>query len=194
MNQNPLKQRLVGAIVLVALGIIFIPLFLSGERDDGAPLFGSGEPARPDISAIEKQVLDHAVPEPAPPAEVRTLVDEHTSKQALTPKPNPPVKPKPSTDAESEKQSAPAKAPAASTPAKAWAVQIGSFAEKNNALKLRDKVRGKGFRVFVESVTTSKGRVFRVRVGPEVERAKAEKLQTQLVKKAKLKGMVVAHP
>ncbi len=44
MNESDFKQRMIGAIVLVALGVIFIPILLNGEADDGMPLFGSNIP------------------------------------------------------------------------------------------------------------------------------------------------------
>ena len=46
MEEGRLKQRLVGAIVLVALGVIFIPMLLSGGRDMEMPVFGSNVPER----------------------------------------------------------------------------------------------------------------------------------------------------
>ncbi|VAW93063.1 hypothetical protein MNBD_GAMMA22-605 [hydrothermal vent metagenome] len=44
MNESDFKQRMVGAIVLIALGVIFIPILLNGEADDDMPLFGSNIP------------------------------------------------------------------------------------------------------------------------------------------------------
>lgn len=203
MNHNPLKQRLVGAIVLVALAVIFIPLFLSGERDDGAPLFGSKLPSKPDeLTNMQRQELAHTVPPPAAPSEIRTLVDRDSPPAAVTDTPTTPLSTTPSDKPGAKEKDKPAASapdpakedkPAPSGP-HGWVVQIGSFSNKTNALKLRDKVRGQGFQAFVEAVTNADGRVFRVRVGPEAERSKAEALKTQLASKAKVKGIVVTHP
>ena len=46
MEESRLKQRLVGAVVLVALAVIFIPMLLSGGRDMEMPVFGSNVPDR----------------------------------------------------------------------------------------------------------------------------------------------------
>ncbi|MDH5370815.1 MAG: hypothetical protein OEW99_12370, partial [Gammaproteobacteria bacterium] len=46
MEESRLKQRLTGAIVLVALAVIFIPMLLSGGRDMEMPVFGSNVPER----------------------------------------------------------------------------------------------------------------------------------------------------
>ena len=46
MEQGRLKQRLVGAVVLIALAVIFIPMLLSGGREMEMPVFGSNVPPR----------------------------------------------------------------------------------------------------------------------------------------------------
>ena len=48
MDDNRIKQRIIGAIVLVSLGVIFIPMILSGGREQTMPLFGSPIPPKPD--------------------------------------------------------------------------------------------------------------------------------------------------
>lgn len=186
MDENHLKQRIVGAVVLVALAVIFIPMLLSGDRDEGMSIVESNIPPRPEN--VERVKTLDIEPEQPPPAESmpRQPVDEHT--------------PASSTDSESADQ-APESAPAADTDTdtqdtdgKAWAVQVGSFSKQSNALGLRDKLRKGGYPAFVEKVSTSKGVVYRVRVGPEVRRDKAEALQKELLAKLKLDGLVVAHP
>jgi len=76
---------------------------------------------------------------------------------------------------------------------KSWSVQLGSFKTKPNALKLRDALRVKGFASYVEAVTNRYGERYRVRVGPELARANAEKLKKQLAKVTKLDGLIVSH-
>jgi len=46
VEEGRLKQRLVGAVVLVALAVIFIPMLFSGGRDMEMPVFGSNVPER----------------------------------------------------------------------------------------------------------------------------------------------------
>lgn len=76
---------------------------------------------------------------------------------------------------------------------KSWAVQLGSFKTKPNALRLRDKLRGKGFPSYVEAVTSAKGARYRVRVGPELKRTNAIALKKRLANVAKLDGLIVSH-
>jgi len=75
----------------------------------------------------------------------------------------------------------------ATSPKPAWALQIGSFGDKNNALKMRDDYRNKGFAAYVDEDSGS----FRVRIGPELDRERMEKLQDRILKQEKIKGMIV---
>jgi DedD protein len=191
VDENQLKQRIVGAIVLVALAVIFIPMLFSGDKDKGMSIFGTNIPPKPDNVAKVK-TLEIPSPQQPPAAEkvIRTPVDEQNveSVKADSKKPV----------SEEEKPAVVSKRePGVTTKskdAKAWAVQVGSFSNPDNALGLRNKLRDKGYSAFVEKVTTSKGEVYRVRVGPEVKRSEAEALQQELQAKLKLKGLVVAHP
>ncbi len=218
MNQAPhnteqsvqIKQRVIGAIVLVALGVIFIPMLLNSERglDDGMPIFGSNIPDRPDYISrksakesaqkttaviIKSQAdFDSRVPvdEHTPPLKSETVasfakIDSKKKKLPNKAKSNQ-VKPKKVITAKTK--------PTAKQPAKAWAIQVGSFSDRSNAFKLRNKLRSKKFITFVEAVKTSTGRVYRVRVGPEIQRSQADKIKKRLEAELKINGLVVAHP
>lgn len=188
MNEK-LKQRLVGAVVLASLAIIFIPMLLDGGERSGMPMFGSNIPAKPDY---EFEPLDIPL-QPVPPiAEERpVLIDKpepppqptaRTEEKAQS-KPEPPVAmPKP----------APA-APIADSEPSAWVVQVGSFSQSSNALALRDKLRGKGFTAFVEKLKAGGTTVYRVRIGPEIKRENAEKQLQRLQREMQLKGIVMGH-
>lgn len=73
-------------------------------------------------------------------------------------------------------------------------VQVGSFGNRANALALQKKLRKHQFPAFVEFVKNKDGSVYRVRVGPEVKRAKAEKVMQAIHKKLEIKGVVMSHP
>ena len=208
-----IKQRVIGAIVLVSLGIIFIPMLLNSERslDDGMPVFGSNIPNKP--AYISKKSEKMTTPSSGAiiiksqaDFDSRTIVDEHTpivkddsvasfakvdKANKVTNKSKAPIKKKTTT---TKKIITAKKTPSAKKAAKAWAIQVGSFSERKNAFSLRNKLRKKQFTAFVESVKTAKGHVYRVRVGPEVKRTQAEKTQKRLVKELKISGLVIAHP
>jgi DedD protein len=85
---------------------------------------------------------------------------------------------------------APARAPVAA----GFAVQIGALKSEPDANTLAARARGAGFTAFVERVVTDDGPLWRVRVGPELQRANAERLKTQVAQKLQIDGMVVTHP
>lgn len=75
----------------------------------------------------------------------------------------------------------------------AWAVQLGSFKDKNNAKNLADKLRAAGYKAFTREVKSQKGTQIRVYIGPESQQASAAKLSTQLEQEMKLHGFVVMY-
>lgn len=190
MDSKLLKRRVIGAAVLVALGVIFIPMILSGGRDE-MPLFGSNIPGQPKAIRDLKS-LEIPMPQEIPPSEeeVRIPVDER-----LPPAKHDPVKSasQPSDNTNSE-QSASAAAPAASATAKGWVVQVGSFSRRANALALQKKLRRYQFPAFVEQVSNKHGAVYRVRVGPETQRSDAQAQLQAIQKKLKIRGVVMSHP
>ena len=196
MDEHTFKQRIVGAIVLVALAVIFIPMLLPGSRDIGFSDNGSPIPPKPaELENLKVLELEKPQPVPTPREIVRTPIDEHS-----------PVAPPEDVEAPATdktplpEETLPAKTtseaaqPAATTP-KAWAVQVGSFTQRDNAMRLRDQLRSKGYKAFVEQITSADKTFYRVRVGPEVSRDKAVALQKDLQSKMKLQdSTVVSHP
>jgi cell division septation protein DedD len=77
--------------------------------------------------------------------------------------------------------------------AKAWVVQVGSFSSVDNARKLRDKLRKQGYTAFVDTGSTGKKTLYRVRVGPEVKRQAAEKTRDRLNKRLQIQGVIRPH-
>jgi DedD protein len=192
-----LKQRLVGAIVLVALGVIFIPAFLEGpsrtlvpemeefpevidqQLSDPLDVF----PTPRDVPAAPEQAVVLADPEPETASEAQ---DEEKTEEA-EPAP-PPVE----QEAVVAPAAEPAEAVASAGPLDGWVVQAGSFSSEQNALRLRDKLRAGGFVTQVEKVTVAGKAHFRVRIGPFLERAEAERNQKQLRDKFALEGRVLS--
>ena len=214
---NQLKQRLVGAIVLVALAVIFIPMLLPGKGDLGSGIEGSNIPAEPDFRFPPVPVAPQAPPLAEAPAVPLGDAAETDAGKAVSQPPSDDkvsgeVLPLPKTVAEEAAPTKPAvkpstksifelpsKADAAAAKAKpskvgGWVIQVGSFSARGNAQALRDKLRKQGYVSFVESIKGQTGRVYRVRVGPELTKQAAETLRQRLTKEAGLKGLVQAYP
>lgn len=197
MDRLQLKQRIVGAIVLVALGVIFIPMVLNHD-DSTSGISGSNIPEKPrELEQLATQTVPALPPTPAQPTETRQLVDKDTpplpkateqlaQETATSPK-SETTPPAPTTET-TTKPSEPAKT-------RGWVVQIASFTDRKKALQLRDRLRKAKYTSFVESVTGKRGTLYRVRVGPVIKREEADSLQAKIAKQLKLKGaLVMAYP
>lgn len=192
-EHSPLKKRIVGAIVLISLAVIFIPMFLSSEKpyDDGMPTFGSNIPSQPDsLAQLKADKLEPSVPKPDVQPVERIPVDKHTTKikpediDVVTPE-----KPQQQAPVKTDKQDK-----SSTAAGNTYAVQVASFSSRKNAIRLRDKLRGKSFKSFVEAIKTEKGVRYRVRVGPEINKTDAEKTRKKIKQHFKLSGLVVRHP
>lgn len=87
-----------------------------------------------------------------------------------------------------------ADAPASAlAPARAggWAVQLGALKAESDATRLRDRLRSAGFTSFVDKVDANGSTLWRVRAGPEVDRAAADKLRASIRERMKLDGIIV---
>jgi DedD protein len=180
MDQK-LKQRLIGAVVLVSLAVIFVPVILEGPRDEWAPRDHT-IPEPPNLGYSEPTELPLPMPVPA------VGKPQHGGDDAAIPAavPEPPA--------------APAPRPVVKTPtptsekpslATGWYVQVGSFSQTDNADRLRDRLRAAGQPAHRQSVKTGQVTGYRVLVGPSKTRPLAEKLQKSLSAKQQLKGIII---
>lgn len=101
-------------------------------------------------------------------------------------------------DANAAAPAAASPAPATRAPAAAsvgFAVQLGALSNEADATALRDKARAAGFTAFHQRIATERGVVWRVRVGPEADRAAAERLRDSVAAKLGLRdAIIVPHP
>lgn len=79
-------------------------------------------------------------------------------------------------------------------PVSTWTVQLGSFGDKANAERQVKQLTDKGFPAFLSRYQNSAGKVlYRVRVGTEKDRARADKLLARLANSG-FNGKVLTHP
>lgn len=202
MDEQSFKQRIVGAIVLIALAVIFIPMLLPGHGDSGFTGAGSTIPPRTEnVKKITVLELESPITEPPQREVIRTPIDERSSTiEEPSIIQDAPPQDVTRTTPDVEDTNGAAAPPPTSKPAevktepKAWAVQVGSFSQKENAMRLRDNLRTKKYKAFVEKIQLASAVSYRVRVGPYVKRSQAEKMQQDLNSKMKIKGIVVTHP
>jgi len=194
-----MKQRLIGAIVLGCLALIFIPLLLDGEGIEPRELTLE-MPAEP---VIERQEM----PEPLRPEIVEdTLSDLNAGPGAdLSTLPEFPVVAVPAqttadntptqTAVQNAETAASAKAdrlPAVSDAGlpQGWVVRLGMFGERRNADALLSDLLKAGYKAYPEAVTSGQGVLTGVFVGPVLTRAEANSLQVELKRRFKLDGLV----
>jgi DedD protein len=190
-----LLQRIVGALVLVALAVVFVPMLFN--RDDPAQQVAVDAPEMPETPAapaIETQPVEVPEPEVEPLPEEYEIIEEGTAAQPESPA-------EPITPAPAEPQPAP---PITSEPATAqatpeeqrldtanlpvsWSVQLASLSSRENADNLQKTLRSQGYNAYIRTAD-GMNRVF---VGPLVERAEANRLRDQLQRQQKLDGFVV---
>lgn len=223
-----LKQRMVGAVVLIALGVIFIPMLLDGgSKEEGTRRVELDIPAAPDREYRSRRLpLNESDVEPAEtsPGQVERDPGEPVQEAPTDPAPSPGQPVSDAEDVESGGDTGDAEADAASpdepvgdepaspevetdpsppapgTPESDdealanWFVQVGSFSQQANATDLRDRLRDAGYTAFVESSTVEGQTKHRVKVGPEMDRDRAERQLEAIRSEFDLKGIVVSEP
>jgi DedD protein len=201
------KQRLTGAIILVALFVLLVPELLTGPRSTDTPAepqsdegmrrytidLNASTPAKPTEPVSQPTValppvspgsqespLELATPgEPAAPVAQPSAakVDEPATAVATPPKSTGPDAPV--SPPAIRAQATPS---AATVPAQrgTFVVQLGSFGSRDNAERLVRDMTAKGFAAFVAPITSGGRELYRVRVGPTRDRPAAEALAAQL--------------
>jgi DedD protein len=72
-----------------------------------------------------------------------------------------------------------------------YSVQLAAFSQQNNAVSLVNRLKSKGYKAFFSKTITKNGTTYKVLVGAEDKKQRAETLQQQLAEAVKLKGIVV---
>jgi cell division septation protein DedD len=198
------KERLTGAIILVALMVLLVPELLTGpirtESAASARAVHIGQGSRAN-SALRTYTLTLGA---APSAQERASAAQTQSAQAaaesVTPSNGPRLGAAPA-DVPAKAARVPARSSAArsslqvaKSPAHrslvrearssashgGWVVQLGSFASRDNANRLARSLERRGFRVAVSPGRAGSRVLWRVRAGPAHDRASAQRLAARL--------------
>jgi DedD protein len=240
--ERHVKERLVGAAVLMAAAVILIPEMLSGPDREPAP-----EAVRTaDDNGIKTYTIDlgdasastqKVEVQSAPPQEPASAAPDSSTAPPSAPAkadqtfpesvaPSASASPSSSTEAsqqtarnvpDAERERAVARTePATAQPtvppqaaqgstsralasepavptSRGWAVQLGSFSNRDSAERLAREFQAERYDAFVMPVKSGAATLYRVRLGPMKDRSAAE----EALKRAKVKvsgAAVVAHP
>ena len=175
------KERLVGAAVLMAAAIILIPEMLSGPDRDSEV-----EPAAPTTAPQTEQ------PSGAQPAGDDQAKPEASQQTAsATPVVAAPVVVEQPTAAPARTTPPPLASTTGAPTSGRWAVQVGSYAREATAERLAKQLRDQGQSAFVMPVKSGGATLYRVRIGPMNDRASAE----AALRDVKSAGAaIVSHP
>ena len=199
MMERTLKERIIGAIVLVIFVVLVVPVFLDGPPEGGNTISERILLPGQEGQDTKTVVLNRERDEPIPAAKREENAARSSDAATLAPVAQSPV-PEPGPEAppaRTEAQSAPEPQPEVAKPAASttgmWAVQLGSFSNKQNAEKLAADLRKQGYAAFLSQHKTGSGQLHRVRIGPQKDRESAEAMAARLLKVGH-KGQVLPHP
>ena len=171
------RQRLIGAIAIAVLLVVFVPMVLDSEPRSARTGPALEIPPRKDAPA-----LPPPTPDPAP-AKVQAAP---AAEPAKAPAAQPPAK----------VEAAPKLEAASKVPApklEGFAVQVGAFKEDDTLNQARDKLAAARITHYIERIDTPAGGLTRLRAGPYPTREAAEKALAA-VKASALDGQVVPLP
>ncbi|HZZ93210.1 MAG TPA: SPOR domain-containing protein [Usitatibacter sp.] len=211
------RQRLIGAVAIVLLLVVFIPMLLDSEPrrsheeasvdipapDKAPPL----PPPSPASNASRSAATAAPGTEPSqPPASAPGPAKAAAGRSAeavVTPAPRPAASPpKPAPSAPKPGAAAPSPSPRPAEPAshasatpklEGFAVQVGAFRDEAMLRQAREKLAAAGIPHYIERLDTSSGPLTRLRAGPFATRQAADGAAARL-KAAALPSHVVPLP
>ncbi len=179
------RRRLIGAATIGLLGIVFLPMIFDGEpkrSSTGSTLkkqeisiqvpAREGQPALPTPSATPAPAA--SVPPGPPPAQIAVETSKVTPGEAAKPAPELPAK------VEKSEPVIKPTVPVADSAKTGFAVQLGVFADTENAKITIAKMKDAKLPVYSDSIPIKSGSATRVRIGPFPTREKADSALVQI--------------
>jgi DedD protein len=205
-----LKQRLVGALILVALGVVFWPIIFV-EPGDQAVAEQGRIPPRPEVTTTAIEAPDLAglraspeLTEPEEPDEIAPPSPQRTGlagvlTPAATVEPVEQARAEPAEKTRSERAS-----PTRSDPPEklvidgdgvpvAWILQVVTVSSADKADELRQRLLKMDQKAYVKKVQRGDKALYRVYIGPKFERAQLEAMQSGIDAAFGVKSMVARY-
>ena len=198
------KRRVIGAAVLVALGVIFIPMFLNDQSfenklsnsdlnnlDIPVPLQATEKIEPNEVSLLEENAMQFSI---------ETLSDSADDTDNKLPN---------SDDKSSEGPYEGVNASETGSTrgsvgdqevreehrgdTRAWVIQFGSFMKEENAVNLLEQLRNRGYAAFITPVQLDANSLYKVRVGPQLDRDESLQIQARIESEFSLKGILINY-
>lgn len=202
--ENSLKQRLIGAVVLAALAIIFLPAILKEKSSNGT--FQSQIPSKPselEEYRIDADKIDKLIAKKNAKSEASELASAEEQNQAVeainrSKLPTDNAKAKLAIAKQAKKTKDITEQPASDSSVGsdkvaaekqrinddfvdgAWVVQVASFSNQTNADKLIATLKASKLKAYSRPKKHSSGIIYRVLVGPYVDKAVASKAVSKI--------------
>ena len=201
---NGLKQRIIGALVLVSLAVIFVPMMFDEphSKRESSSIQIPEEPPFPEVDMPEPETTESpeyrieeldAASSPAVTSEVPDPTENiDATEPPADPEPADSPAPAQTTETSQPADDGPVSAEFTRSLEGAWVVQLGSFGSDDNATRLREKVREKGYSSHLQRISRGDSQLTRVFSGPFAEKAEAEKAKQVLDKAFGLNSLVTS--
>ena len=173
--ETTLKYRIVGATVLLALAVIFVPMILDGSGQETVTKMEMDIPPEPTLIFSDETVIEDKMPAPE---------FSNASKSDKT---------EPVLNIEEDVIAETKVAKNTSENLQAWIVQVGAFGEKEKAVAFKDKLVAAKFDALVEAGKSNNKEVYRVKVGPVLTQDEATKVKDRLAKEMDLDSAFVTR-
>ncbi|XOV88379.1 MAG: SPOR domain-containing protein [Pseudomonadota bacterium] len=170
-----LKQRVTGAIVLTMLAIIILPMLLDGSEEDRARVIARiPEPPVIELRSLTIREIERNISE---------LEQESAAKLPEAVADTTDYASEPPDQLVLDQNQLPV----------SWSLQLGSFKSKENALRLRESLREASFLTYIIQAQTDDGEVYRVYVGPMLQRTRLVEIGAEIEDRFDLKGQIVRY-
>jgi len=177
------RRRLVGAIALVVLAVVVLPIILD-QKPRSVPQEIAVQIPSQDGGPFSARTLPPLQSPPVAPKKAEPPQAKEAPAKAA-----PPATRTPSAKKESARAAEKARARANAAEArraqaalndKAFVVPLGAFANPDNAKQVQDRAASAGIKSYTEQIKGQQGEQTRVRAGPFASRSAAEKARDEL--------------
>lgn len=196
-----LKQRLVGALILLALGVVFWPIVFV-EPDQKATVARSTIPEPPPVSTAEIEAPGQADLRASP-----ALTDNEYAQGVDYEEPEPEITAEVQQAAVAAGETAQSVAPASVVRTEApqplqvdsdgvpvaWTLQVATVSSAEKAESLRSRLLAKNEKAYIKTISSGGKQLYRVCVGPKFEKQELERIQGDINAEFGVKTMLVRY-
>ena len=176
-----IKQRLIGFLVIIALTIIFWPIVFVAPIQEDDLVFPEFEmPPKPDITGSPREAPEMnrlkveqlpQIPLPEVPTEQPIDIAVANSERSLIAADIEPLQQSSALErAAFDEQGLPI----------SWELQIATFSTESRAQMIAEQLQNKGHKAYVSPVTIDKKGLYRVRIGPNIQKSRLLDIQRDI--------------